>query len=175
MNKSKIFFLLSLSIIAGIFSASFYYPHSVDNFYFFVILILSLIGWLVFYKNKRFSLGVFVVLFFLLGSWMTELRLERIIQLDVASHNFSGEVLVIKEPNIKDRMQKVVAQEKTGEKFLIVTMAYEKYEYGDRLQVDCVLEIPKNIENFDYQMYLAKDKIFYICKNPKIKFIFGSC
>ena len=184
MNKSKIFFLLSLSFIGGIFGASFYYPRIINNFYVFAILILALILLFTFYKNKKVYLIVSVMLFFLLGVWLTTSRLERIINLSQEKHNFSGEVTITKEPEIKDRMQKIVVvkkgalsaqlghlEPKQGEKFLITTNAYAVYNYGDKLKVSCNLEIPENIEGFDYRMYLAKDNIFYLCKNPKMELL----
>jgi competence protein ComEC len=33
------------------------------------------------------------------------------------------------------------------------------------------LQIPENFEDFDYRMFLAKDGIFYVCKNTKIELI----
>jgi competence protein ComEC len=183
MNKSKIFFILILSFIGGIFSASFYYPKIINDFYIFANLILTLIFLFVFYKNKKIYLVTFAILFFLAGVWMTTSRLEKIINLNQERKNFSGEVIVIKEPETKDRMQKIVVVErglsphkgdlvpKQGKKFLITTNAYAVYNYGDKLKVNCNLEIPENINAFDYRMYLAKDNIFYLCKNPKIEFL----
>jgi len=173
VSKSKIFFLLSLSFIGGIFSASFYYPRIMDNFYFFITLILSLIFLVVFYGNRKVYLRTFSILFFLSGFWLTSLKLERIVNLDLASRNFSGKVLILREPAIKDRMQKIIVSNDGEEriKFLITTNSYPAYFYGDKLKVSCQLEIPENIEGFDYRMYLAKDNIFYICKNPKIEVV----
>jgi competence protein ComEC len=182
VNKSKIFFLIVSSFLGGIFGASFFYPHLVDNFYLFIILIASLITLVVFYKNTKIYLATFIILFFIFGIWLTSIRLEKIINLDTASQNFSGEVVVTKEPEIKDRMQKIVVATWTPsvqvghsvpveEKFLITTNAYVKYNYGDKLQINCTLEIPENMEGFDYRMYLAKDNIFYLCKNPKIELL----
>ncbi|KKR21195.1 MAG: internalization-related competence protein ComEC/Rec2 protein [Candidatus Moranbacteria bacterium GW2011_GWA2_39_41] len=181
MNKAKIFLLLSLSFIAGIFSASFYYPHVVDIFYLFLVLILSLIVLFICYKNKQIYLVTFVILFFLTGVWLTTYRLEKISNLNQEKRNFSGEVIVSKEPAIKDRLQKIVVKTRTlgvlghpvskREKFLITTNASAVYEYGDKLKVSCNLEIPENFNGFDYRMYLAKDNILHLCKNPKIELV----
>ncbi len=144
-----------------------------DNFYFFITLILSLIFLVVFYGNRKVYLRTFSILFFLSGFWLTSLKLERIVNLDLASRNFSGKVLILREPAIKDRMQKIIVSNDGEEriKFLITTNSYPAYFYGDKLKVSCQLEIPENIEGFDYRMYLAKDNIFYICKNPKIEVV----
>jgi competence protein ComEC len=184
MNKAKIFFLLSVSFIAGIFSVSFFYPRIVDSFYLFVILILALIALIIFYEEKKYYLIIFSVIFFIFGAWEVSGELEQIARLSKESRNFSGEVLIVKEPEIKDRMQKIVTESvRTSnvpnghlmstmrEKFLLITNAYVKYDYGDKLQINCLLEIPENIEGFDYRMYLAKDDIMYLCKNPKIELL----
>lgn len=169
MNKSKIFLILSSSFIGGIFAASFYYPKVVDVFCLFVVLVLSLIALVVFYGNKKVCLIIFAMLFFLSGIWMVSARLEKIVELDAGSKNFSGEVSITKEPERKDRMQKIVVRAEGGRKFLVSVYDYAEYAYGDRLKIDCVLEIPQAIEGFDYQMYLAKDGISHLCKSPKIE------
>jgi len=180
MNKAKIFFVLSLSFIGGTFFASFYFPRSVNDFYLFVISILLLISLIVFYKNKRVYFFAFLILFFALGIWMTSFKLEKIPSEDSGSKNFSGEVLVTKEPEVKDRLQKIVvtSQELSSSKgslapskFLITINSYPAYAYGDRLKINCLLELPQNQDGFDYRMYLAKDSIFYLCKNPKVEVV----
>ncbi|MDO8240420.1 MAG: ComEC/Rec2 family competence protein [Candidatus Moranbacteria bacterium] len=171
MHKSKIFLLLSLSFIAGIFGTSFYYPHMVDIFYLFLVLIVALIVLFIFYKNKQVYLVTFAILFFLTGVWLTTARLEKIIQLNQEKQNFSGEVIITKEPEIKDRTQKIVVRMENREKFLISIFSYDAYEYGDKLKVSCTLEIPENFNGFDYRMYLAKDNILHLCKNPKIELL----
>ncbi|MDP1884756.1 MAG: ComEC/Rec2 family competence protein [Candidatus Moranbacteria bacterium] len=172
MDKAKIFLRLALGFIGGIFGVSFCYPRRVDSLYFFTILVFSLISLFVFYKNKKVYVAVFTLFFFLSGSWLTSARLERMSALDAAGRNFSGEVLVIKEPEIKNRMQKITVEDGSGDmKLLVAANAYAAYGYGDRLKLDCVLEIPENKDGFDYRMYLAKDSIFYLCKSPKIELL----
>lgn len=169
MHKSKIFFILSLSFIGGIFAASFYYPKFVDVFYLFAALVLSLIALVVFYGSKKGCLIIFAMLFFLGGDWMTSVRLEKIVDLDAGNKKFSGEVTVSKEPERKGRMQKIVIRTEDERRFLLNAYDYAEYAYGDRLKIDCNLEIPEKIEGFDYQMYLAKDGISHLCKSPKIE------
>ncbi|HCU70197.1 MAG TPA: hypothetical protein DIC35_00395 [Candidatus Moranbacteria bacterium] len=168
MNKAKIFFYSSLSFILGIFSASFYYPQALSDIWLFLVLIGLLIISFVFYKNKKILLLSFISVFFLSGAWLTANRLEMITGLKKETQNFYGSVEVIREPQIKDRMQKIVVAS-DDMKFLIIANSYPTYEYGDRLKVDCELEIPQNKDGFDYRMYLAKDSVFYICKSAKIE------
>ncbi|PIP27994.1 MAG: hypothetical protein COX29_03525 [Candidatus Moranbacteria bacterium CG23_combo_of_CG06-09_8_20_14_all_35_22] len=171
MEKSKIFFILSLSFIGGIMTASFYYPKIIDISVILLFLILALIIIFIFYKNK-FSVIRFALTFFILGIFLVSGKLEKIKNLDQDGNNFLGVVMIAKEPEIKEKMQKIILAplENRKEKFLLNTNIYEKYEYGENLKVNCQLEIPKNFdEKFDYRMYLAKDGIFYECKSPKIE------
>src|SRR3989344_6626685 len=62
-----------------------------------------------------------------------------------------------------------------GQKFnvLVVTDLYKDISYGDKFQVEGVLESPENFETdtgreFNYKRYLANRDIFYIIKNPKM-------
>ncbi len=207
MEKSRIFFILALSFIGGVMTASFYYPKLMDNFAILLFLILALIIIFVFYspphqlhknkngdtdkhekkddlgeenknkpswcggKNKLAVIG-FMLAFFVLGFWFTNLRLEKIKNLNEDKQNFSGVVVIFKEPEIKEKIQQLILAPENNktEKFLLNASIYEKYNYGDTLKINCVLERPKNFDDsFDYRMYLAKDRIFYECKNPKIE------
>jgi competence protein ComEC len=126
-------------------------------------------------------------MFFLGGIWITENKFERMPALDGSalggkslnqdSQNFSGIVIVSKEPQSKDRLQNIIItpqnqKDFNGQKFLLTVPAFPEYFYQDKLKVDCTLEVPKNKEGtFDYRMYLAKDGIFYLCKSPKIELV----
>lgn len=91
--------------------------------------------------------------------------------------------MIASEPKIKDKYQEIIFTPtfapiaigamagKENFKILIQESRYREYFYGDELRLTCELELPKNIEDsdFDYQAYLAKDDIFYICKKPKIE------
>ena len=45
----------------------------------------------------------------------------------------------------------------------------QQYSYGQDLEIECVLKTPENFDdNFDYRMYLAKDKIYYLGDKAKI-------
>jgi len=165
-----------LSLIFGIFVSSFFYPKTPEKFYLLAFLVFILILLFVFYKNKPILLVGFCWMFFLGGIWITTGRLETIASLSQDSQNFSGIVIVAKEPQEKDRLQNIIIepvdQKFSGQKFLLILPAFPEYDYQDKLKVDCTLEIPKNKEGaFDYRMYLAKDGIFYLCKSSKIELV----
>jgi len=45
---------------------------------------------------------------------------------------------------------------------------YPRYEYGDKLEIKCSLELPEPIEDFRYDKYLARYGVFTLCQNPNI-------
>lgn len=127
----------------------------------------------------------FFILFFAFGLYLTENKLGKLNYLKEG--NFSGNVIIVREPEMKGKYQNLVVSTKDNEKYLIKTGIFPEYNYGDVLNVKCKLEIPKNIKRgpsassdlksdsaqdessgFDYKMYLAKDEIFYLCNNPEI-------
>ncbi len=176
MTKSRLFLFFSLSLISGIFASSFFYPRILEKAFLLIASVFVLIWLFVFYKNKPVMLAGFCVLFFLVGIWLTENKLEKIKNLDRSGQKFSGAVIVSREPQEKDRWQNIILKpqdkEYAKEKFLMILPAFPEYAYKDKLQIDCTLEIPENKEEtFDYRMYLAKDGIYYLCQKPEIKIL----
>ncbi|MFA7319321.1 MAG: ComEC/Rec2 family competence protein [Parcubacteria group bacterium] len=172
MTKSKIFLILSLSFLAGIFGMSFYYPQTVKILWLFFVLIGALIVTAVFYENRKALLISSTVIFFAGGAFLTMTRLERILNLSPEKQNFSGTVEIIKEPELNDMAQSltVVPENDEDQKILVNVSAYQKFAYGEKLRLSCGLERPKNISpDFDYRMYLAAKGVYYQCQKPKIE------
>ena len=172
MTKSEIFFILSLSFLAGIFGASFYYPATIDSFWLFFVSIGALIALAVFYENKKILLPVFTVLFFLAGIWLTTARLEEIKNINSAEQDFLGKVEIVKEPELNDTVQNLIVapEDNKNQKILVSVSAYQEFAYGEKLQLSCKLAPPKNISaDFDYRMYLAAKGVYYQCQKPKIE------
>lgn len=188
MDKAKIFLLFSLSFIFGVFCASFFYPDIFSAFLARFILVLAVIFFFIFYKNKFIALFSFCVVAFIFGFWLTEKKIDKIIffKNSAPQINFSGQGMISAEPKIKDKYQEIIfvpadlprqspdsIGTTAGDNFniLIQESKYREYFYGDELQLVCRLEIPRNRDgsDFDYQSYLAKDGIFYICQKPQIE------
>jgi len=172
--KAEIFLLSSLSFIFGVFSASFFYPDifsvSLSRF----ILILAIILFFVFYKNKIVAVICFCFVICAFGFWLTERKIDKIFffKNSAPQIDFSGSGIIVAEPKIKDKYQEIIFKpDNNNFSILIQESKYQEYFYGDELRLACQLEIPKNKEDsdFDYQSYLAKDDIFYLCKKPQIE------
>ncbi len=171
MDKAKLFFLFSLSFISGIFLASFYFPKTISLFFLWLLIALVIILESVFYKNRRIQLVGFLILLFFSGIFLTNLRFSKFTNLKNDQKIFTGKVIIVQEPQIKNRKQiLIVKSKKIVGKILIQTGRYQDYYYGDELKIKCQLKTPTNNKtDFDYRMYLAKDEIFYQCQKTKIK------
>jgi len=172
MTKSRIFLVLSLSFILGIFLASFFKPDAVLIYMFAIISVIIIsLG----YKNKKALVLSGALLFFALGIWRTEQKLNILNDLPFEQKEFSGEAVVVKEPVQKEDYQQITAETSLGSstpklRVLINANKYKEINYGDKLAVSCVLQVPENKdESFDYKMYLAKDGIYYLCQKPQIE------
>lgn len=166
MNKTGIFFILSLSFIFGIFWRSFF--PGLDNLALFFLVILAVILAAIFYRHKVILIIFFSVLFFSSGFWETGNRLEKIENAKLDGEKISEKVIIAKEPIKKDKYQNVVIRTDNNLKILASVNLYEDLKYGDELNLECILKIPENkTEDFDYKIYLAKDGIFYLCEDAK--------
>ena len=163
MSKSRIFLILSLSFIFGIFCRSFF-GMSLIFLYFFVLSAIIIIA--VFYRNKYILIASFAVSFFVFGAWLTNSRLENISSQNLDGKEISEKVIVAKEPVVKDKYLNVIVKTGDNLKILLNANLYSDLNYGDELDLKCTLKVPENKDGeFDYRMYLAKDGIFYLCQD----------
>lgn len=86
---------------------------------------------------------------------------------------FTGEIL--ESPQIKNDTQKLIIGKiiKNNEfftgKILVNSALYPAFAAGDRIQVNCDLKIPQQIDNFNYAGYLADRDIYKVCYFPELK------
>ncbi len=166
MIKSRIFLILSLSFIFGIFFASIF---KLDVFLICALGIISIIIITLGYKNKIVLVAGLAILFLALGIWRTQSDLNKIKNINLDGKNISGNVVVTKEPEEKDNYKNIVVKTREGMKVLLRVNINTSISYGDELKIECALKIPENKEDFNYKMYLAKDKIYYLCQKAQIE------
>ncbi len=165
MRKSKIFLILSLAFLSGIFWRSFL-P---GRIFVFILLIMAVIAAAAFYKNKHILVVSLSVFLFVFGFWNAHSSIEKAKNAGMDGQEISGKGMVAKEPEKKDDYQSVVI--KTDKGLILANVGlYNDLKYGDELEINCTLKIPENKNSdFDYRMYLAKDKIFYLCQNSSLE------
>jgi competence protein ComEC len=169
MNKSKIFLFLSLSFIFGVSLRSFW---SGDlKFWADILVIAAIMILAIFYQNKKAAVAAFCIIFLAGGIWRTEIRLDEMKNINLENKSFSGNVIVSKEPEQKENYQKLILKKQAdGMSILVNADLYPEIKYGDELKVSCILQVPDNKDaGFDYRMYLAKDRIYYLCPKAQIE------
>ncbi len=86
-------------------------------------------------------------------------------------HIFIASILSDIEQRFKSQKFIVEVEGVVAGKVLVTTEKFPKYSYGDRLQIECKLEVPEKIEEFSYDRYLAKSGIYSLCYLPKIELV----
>ena len=124
------------------------------------------------HKNKLVLCLFFCLVGFGLGTWRVDQAKQMIPEGGLGQ--FNGEVEVVGSELKQDYQRIVIRPEmedgSNNQKFIVFTDPYPVYDRGEYLDVDCSLEKPENkYEKFNYQMFLAKDKIYQICTNATIE------
>lgn len=186
ISRSKATFLSALFFISGIAIASFLNEDYLrkDSFWFFLIFINAIISYFLYLKNKIKISYLFLFLsFFIFGIWRYSLSIQTFNSNFIGYYNeknveISGKV--ISDPEISVGRQKfffkpqelIYEQKKyliNQGNILIYQIDYPQYLYGEKLSVNCKLQKPEPIENFNYDRYLARYNIYSLCYSPKIK------
>jgi competence protein ComEC len=173
MSGSKIFLLICLSFIGGIFLSSFF-DISRTILFGFSLIGISLIS--IFWGRWKFAVAGFCVLFLVFGIWRHQIVESRAIDSDFKEYNDSGQKvsligMVAAEPDIRQTHSKLAIGGIDGfdGKILITVDKYPEYRYGDRLKITGKLETPQEFEDFNYRDYLAKEGIYSVVYHAEVE------
>lgn len=72
------------------------------------------------------------------------------------------------EPDIRTDGIRYIIKTEQGNVYL-KSQLYPRYLYGDILEIDCKIRRPEPIEDFRYDMYLARYGVFVTCQQPHIE------
>jgi len=167
MRKSKILLCFCLAFIVGVSISSLVI---VSQSIWLGILILGTLL-IVFGSISRFKLfGLVAFGFCLLVLAGGIIRYQSVLTDDIIKEItgyydqeivFNG--IIIEEPEKRINQQKFQVESKDiPGKILVTTELYPEYNYGDELEISGKLREPAQFEDFDYQQYLAKDKIYLV-------------
>jgi len=167
MTKSRVFFIILISFIVGVFIRSFF---EINQNIFFLLIILAICLAGIFYKNKKILIASLVILFLVFGAWQTDGAIKKTQNLSYENVSFQEKAIVQKvSPNSFGQNLIIELQ---NEKFSLLAQVpqYPEYSYGDELEISCTAKAIENKDaEFDYQMYMAKDGVLYQCMKPKIQ------
>lgn len=194
MGKADVFLILCLIFIFGVFIASLFI-----NFNFQIRIALIFSGFIaglflmgLFFTKPNCVLAGAGLIFFSIAVCLFQYKYFSVLNNILVSNDGESVILVgqvIREPQlgyknqrlvfsvekiIFDSGKEVVNNQKELGKVLIYTNNYDEYKYLDRLQVQGIIKIPKNLGQFDYQGYLAKEGIAATLNYPQIAFLSSS-
>lgn len=169
MRKSWIIKYFLILFIVGIFVRSL--VSLPLNFFLLVVLIGIIIAVSFYQRQKKIAILLLGSIFLFLGMWRVDSFLPKVDENHVV--NFNGQVVqfvgnISAEPDIRDKF--ILYQidiDQIGSDVLVFGPKYSEYKLGDKLAMQCRLEAPENIEDFNYPGFLAKEGIYSICFSPQ--------
>ena len=171
----RLFTLSAVFFIIGILCGTYlsFEPNS-NIFYIVVLLIILLITINALLKNPLFSMGGIAILLFFLGlnHYALFAQKHRINYEYDTTHTLTGRV--INSPAIDYKSQKFIFEISSidnreigdNQRLLATFPRFPRLSYGDNLQFSGKIEKPGKIDDFSYENYLKKDRIFGLTKNP---------
>jgi competence protein ComEC len=168
MSKSRIFFYCVCGFLLGIALRS-YFNFGRDIAY--LLAISSLIMLALSYRNKKILIIYLVGIFLSLGIWISDKEIAVRTNGKENGKTISQQALVTSNPVQKNGYEQIILEMENTKIHAIANVPqYGEISYGDRVEVNCELQIPENRDaKFDYRMYLAKDHVEYICNKAKLK------
>lgn len=171
MSHGKIFFWGGLAFLGGVGLASWWQP----DFYLAGTVALGGVGALII-NRKWLVIGLLLVA---AGLGMMRLGLARERPEDHVS-NWNDQTVeltgvIVAEPEEQEERTKLTVAVDTvsGEvavgRVLVLVPRYPTYDYGQRLSIKGKMQTPENLNDFDYQNYLARYDIYSTMYEPAIE------
>jgi competence protein ComEC len=173
MSKSKTFLAFCFSFLAGVAVGSIY-NHSIPSYVTWFLLYSTLLGIVYFYRHTRARFICLILFIFVLGVVRYMYALPQNTSYSVMDHygetvTFTG--MVADEPDVRQDgvryIVKIMNNSLSG-KVYAKTLLYPRYHYGEILKVECTLVRPEPVDDFRYDMYLARYGVSAICNHPKL-------
>lgn len=170
-KRSKIFLAGCLGFILGLSFASYTPPVNAMAVFilFWVLAIASLAFW-----PRKISLGFLMLTCAVLGYWRYQLTNTPSEVARYYDKNITAVGIVSQEPEIKPmginltlKLTNINGQV-LGDKILVSVSAWEHFNYGDEVRLECLLAKPEPIEDFAYDRYLARWGIYGTCRAERI-------
>ncbi len=175
-SKSKTFFVFCFCFLFGVAVASFWNKNFIPAVWYILFVLLFFL--VISFSRKPWRFTFISLLCILCGFIRFSVSLPTGDK-EISRYNGQKQTLigyVILEPDLRqDGLRYVLAasQLESGAplsgRVYFKNDLYPRYQYGDKLKVFCSLQAPEPVEDFRYDMYLAKMQVFSVCANPKIE------
>ncbi len=183
-TSKNILFCICSIIGTGILT---FYNFSIKNIELLVGFIVFLFLYIIFRKTKiaiLFIIFIFIILGILRVNFSkidknNENKIWYFNQEEKSINSFSIVGVISQIPDKRINYQKLTVStskiinlnKDVSGKLLVTVSLYPEYKYGDEIQFDCVLQSPKQIENFKYDKYLMKENIYSVCRTNEIQLL----
>ena len=125
-----------------------------------------------FYKKKPVLVTGFCLLVFVGGMEITISKIEESERYQEPI-KFQNEQVLVETVEKKEKYTRFrVEPQNQNFKILLYHSPFSEIQAGDKLAMTCNLEVPENFqEGFDYKKYLAKDRVFFICRQAEVEIL----
>jgi len=176
MNKSSKIFFFWLFFLAGIFISNYFL---INSHFIYVLCVFVPIALLII-RQKMMAVLLFALI---IGIWRLQIDIPTINTGHIAYYidqKITFEAIISEVDTRSDHVKLTAETEfiiinkqisNVRGKILIKNSLYPKYNYGDKIQVECKIVKPEPIENFRYDRYLARYNIYATCYQPRIQVI----
>lgn len=173
-SKSKTFLAFCFYFLAGAVVGTLKeWPVSFWQMY--VPALVLVVLFIVFWKEKQIRFVFFGIVFFLLGvtRGIVAFPIDDMHHIRSQNDRHVGLVgYIAEEPDVRIDLVRYVVEildEQWHGRVYLKTDLYPRYAFGDTIGLECDVRRPEPIEDFRYDMYLAKSGVFSICENEKIE------
>ena len=158
-----------------------------DGFIIFCVILISGLGLIFCWSNKRLVIIILLWVSFGLGFWRYQIALpdysdiskifyyngqnvELLGTIKAVDRRLNGQKLTVASDSLLDKKEK----RNVSGKILATVGLFPEYHYGDRVVVRCQLVKPTVIEDFDYGRYLSRYDIYALCQRSEVRLLPGS-
>jgi competence protein ComEC len=168
MSRSKLFCLLIICFILGVFCASLFSIPNLWVYWALTPLVMGLGGF--YFFGEKFSAGLFLCLtIFCLGVFRLNTSFKANEFADLFGKKQKIEGLVVEDPDLRLDKQLLTVRPKNYTQNILVTVNLsQEFFYGDEVAIEGKIEEAKNFSDFDYKGYLEMKNIYALSNRPKV-------
>ena len=181
--KSKLFIVSQIVFLFSVFVSSFFeeFLRGRDIIIFFFLL-GTFLFLIYFWEKKSYRIILIMILFLFLGAWRFSVSIHEMVKNEIGTLNGTKQIVegtIKNNPEISQKNQQFILKVNSiGEKeylgnLLVFADTYPDFSYGDKIRLECKLNIPEPIEDFSYDKFLAMKNIYSICYYPEIEYVSG--
>lgn len=177
VSKSKTFITFCFSFLFGIVIAS-VSELKIANKYWYAFFFLSIVFVISFRKNSKYRFLAIIFFLILTGFFRYNIAFPNNIKNNISNYNgqkYSFVGYIGAEPDVRiEDARYIIKSENLKGKVYAKSLLYPRFNYGDRVRVECDLKTPEAYDDFRYDMYLANMGVFSLCNQANISKLDGS-